>query len=193
MKNILFFVLLSLSTTAVSAFQSSTVHKIDDYKLLVGKWEGSGFMTDNYGLRQEVSTSQWVDIKDKVVVIEGQFKSDATGFTTNFVKQFYYNSPTRVWLMKVYMEKKYFITTPLSLSDNYTLIYTFKDDKGLMNRATIYAAFPYGWTEMLETWTGQTWDMKRRIIMRKIPNVPTVVEKRTATKIVKKSAYKPPF
>jgi hypothetical protein len=92
------------------------------------------------------------------------------------------------------MEKKYFITTPLSLSDNYTLIYTFKDEKGLMNRATIYAAFPYGWTEMLETWTGQTWDMKRRIIMRKISDGRTVVEKRiTTTKSVKKSAYKPPY
>lgn len=178
MKKILILT-LSLFVYSLSFAQTNTVHKMDYYKLLVGNWEGSGFITDSYGVRQDVNVRQNVSIKSQIMIVSGIFENSATGFKADFMKQFYYNTATRNWQIKVYFENKYYQTTKLSLSDNYTLIYTFKDTQGIMNRATIYAAFPYGWTEMLETWTGQDWEIKRRIMLRKMVTIPATTKTTT--------------
>ena len=135
--------------------------------------------------------TQWVSIQDKNVIVNGIFDNNQTGFKADFLKQFYYDITQKGWRIKVYVEKKYFSTTKLSLSDNYTLIYTFKDDKVVLNRATIYAAFPFGWTEMLETWMGQIWDIKRRVIMRKMDTTtPTKIPKSAVEVPTKKTVRK---
>ena len=134
MKNIIILVLSLFISTSAFAFQTPapTVHKIDHYKRLVGKWEGSGFITDKDGKRQDVRATQWVSIQDKNVIVNGIFDNNQTDFKADFLKQFYYDITQKGWRIKVYVEKKYFSTTKLSLSDNYTLIYTFKDDKGVL-------------------------------------------------------------
>jgi hypothetical protein len=183
MKNITIALFVLLFSTGTMA-QRALTYKIDDYKRLVGKWYGSGFVTDASGIRQDVNATQWVNIKIidgiKTVETKGHVDNVATGFNADFLKQFYYSNTLSDWRIKVYMENKYYLTTKLSLSDNYTLIYTFKDEKGAMNRATIYAANPFGWTEMLETWNGNGWDIKRRLFMRKEENLP-------------KHTYSPPY
>ena len=194
MKNIIILLLSLFLSTSTFAFQTATVHKIDHYKRLVGKWEGAGFITDKDGKRQDMRATQWVSIQDQNVIVNGIFDNNQTGFKADFLKQFYYDVAQKGWRIKVYVEKKYFSTTKLSLSDNYTLIYTFNDDKGVLNRATIYAAFPFGCTEMLESWTGQTWDIKRRVIMRKMgTNKPKEIPKSAVKVPEKKPVHKAPY
>ncbi len=194
MKKTIILLLLLFSSTATFAFQTPSIHKIDHYKQLVGKWEGSGFITDKNNKRQDVRATQWVSIQDQNVIVNGIFDNNQTGFKADFLKQFYYDVTKKGWRIKVYVENKYFSTAKLSLSDNYTLIYTFKDAQGVMNRTTVYAAFPFGWTEMLEMWTGQTWDIKRRVIMRKLDTATTALPKSavivpTKKKVVQKKPY----
>jgi hypothetical protein len=126
---------------------------------IIGKWNGTGFVTDANGLQQYIEIQEDnVRLSEYQYQIVGIGKNPVNKFTYSYTKLIYFNKKMNAWFTNGRVQNNILQDSPTVFTENNVFSYSYYDIYSTLIRHTTVRETDDSFTETQEKWGQNGWD-----------------------------------